>query len=125
MLLALLTGCASWRPTTIGLGQVIEQEQPQQVRVTLADGTRLIVRQPFILGDALAGNTEDCRLSTGGGRAECRDGTTPIALLQDVRGTEVRRTNALATAALFLVVLPTVYILVQFLTECEPRESCS
>ena len=46
LLLVLLTACHSWRPTTVSPQQLIPEEQPSLVRVTLIDGETVTVRDP-------------------------------------------------------------------------------
>ena len=51
-----LTGCYSWRPTTISPAQLIAEEQPDKVRVTLTDETRLTLDRPRIGNDSIWGS---------------------------------------------------------------------
>ncbi|MDE0730095.1 MAG: hypothetical protein OSB36_04115 [Longimicrobiales bacterium] len=75
LLIALLTGCHSWQPTTVSPRTVILEELPSGVRFRLPDGDTMIVMDPLMRNDSI--------LST-------EAGTVPIAL-QDVSGLEVRR----------------------------------
>ena len=53
LLMVLLNACYSWRPTTISPAQLIAEEEPSAVRVTLTDGRRLTFVDPFIDNDSL------------------------------------------------------------------------
>ena len=64
-----LTGCHSWHTATMSPAEVITDEQPSTVRVTLTDGTRLTVDDPTIQNDTIGG----------------------VVALSDVRTIEVRR----------------------------------
>ena len=75
LLIALLTGCHIWQPTTVSPRTVILEELPSGVRFRLPDGDTMIVMDPLMRNDSI--------LST-------EAGTVPIAL-QDVSGLEVRR----------------------------------
>ena len=75
-----LAGCYSWRATTTSPAEVIAEEQPSAVRVTLTDGTRLTLDAPTIRGDSI-------------GR---------VAALSDVRTIEVRRFSIGKTVGLVL-----------------------
>ena len=75
-----LTGCNSWHTPTISPAEVIADEKPSEVRVTLKDGTRLTLDDPTIRGDSI--------------------GT--VAALSDVRTIEVRRFSIGKTVGLVL-----------------------
>ena len=53
LLLVLLNACYSWRTTTISPAQLIAEEEPSIVRVTLTDGRQLTLRDPTIRNDSL------------------------------------------------------------------------
>ena len=52
----LLQGCTSWRtvPSSTGVAPVLSTERP--VRVSLSDGTVIVLESPRIAGDSLIGN---------------------------------------------------------------------
>ena len=58
LLLVLLTACHSWRPTTVSPQQLIPEEQPSLVRVTLIDGETVTVRDPTMRNDSIVGVTD-------------------------------------------------------------------
>ena len=53
LLLALLTGCQAWQPTTIRLETLIPAERPTAVRVTLSDGSILTIKDPIMRNDSI------------------------------------------------------------------------
>ena len=53
LLLVLLNACYSWRTTTISPAQLIPEEEPSIIRVTLTDGMQLTLRDPTIRNDSL------------------------------------------------------------------------
>ncbi len=86
-----LAACTSWKTQQVSPQQVISEEQPDWIRVTLTDGSQRVLEQPAVSGDILSG------LSDAG---------TPVHIpLADVVDVAVEKTNALKTAALIYVVL--------------------
>lgn len=67
MLVVFLAGCYSWRPTTVSPRQVIEEEQPSRVRVTLNSGTVTVIPDPVLVGDSIIPLEE----------LQCQSGYTP------------------------------------------------
>jgi hypothetical protein len=64
------------------------------MRVTLEDGSRLVLQRPEIVGDSLYGTPRDAGPSAGRPR--------PAVALAAVREVAVRRVNVVGTAALTL-----------------------
>jgi len=59
-LLLNLTACTSWQPAaTPSPTQFVEVEQPDRVRVTVRDGTELVLEEPSVEGDELLGTVEE------------------------------------------------------------------
>ena len=58
-LVIVAAGCAApvpkWKLQPAPVGQVIEQQSPDQVRMTLSNGDRFEVRGPVVVRDTLAG----------------------------------------------------------------------
>ncbi len=52
-LIALLPGCTSWKVTTRPVPALIEYQQPDRLRVTPANGERVVVHGPQVVGDTL------------------------------------------------------------------------
>ena len=83
LLLALLTGCQSWQPTTVSPRAVILEERPSSVRVTLTNGAIMTVVDPAMRNDSI--------VSTEAGVAAVAS--------RDVRLFEVRRFSTVKTIA--------------------------
>jgi len=82
-LIALLLGCTSWRMTTRPLPELVENQQPDRLRVTAANGARMVVHGPQVVGDTLA-----ARIFRSGAKAAVH---VPWS---GVRTVELRRLNA-------------------------------
>jgi len=54
----LAMGCTSWRVQGISPQMVIAREQPRAVLVTRADGSKVVVAGPSIVGDTLWGEVD-------------------------------------------------------------------
>ena len=93
LLLVLLTACHSWRPTTVSPQQLIPEERPSRVRVTLTDGETVTVKDPTMRNDSIVGVTDAVGALM----------TRPVGVAsQDVRLLEVRRlsvTKSVLTSA--------------------------
>ncbi len=50
-----LSSCTSWQVQSVSPEQVVEEDQPSQIRVTLTDSSELEMEQPRIVGDTLRG----------------------------------------------------------------------
>ncbi len=53
LLLVLLNACYSWQLTTISPAQIIAEESPSTLRITLTDGRQLTLDYPLISNDSL------------------------------------------------------------------------
>lgn len=112
LLVVHLGGCYSWRPTTVAPPQVIEVEDPAQVRVTSVGCGRLVLSDPEIRGDSLAGLSEVYaqvevapRGGAFGGEVRTRTYSRAAVALSDIQEIEVRKASVLKTAALALPLL--------------------
>jgi hypothetical protein len=54
-LLLLVAACSSWRTEPVTPTQLIQSRQPRKIRIERVDGTRLVLAQPFVRGDTVAG----------------------------------------------------------------------
>ena len=82
LLMVLLTACHSWRPTTVSPQQLIPEERPSRVRVTLTDGETVTVKDPTMRNDSIVGVTDAVGVLM----------TRPVGVAsRDVRLLEVRR----------------------------------
>jgi hypothetical protein len=107
LLPALAVACTSWHVESVSPVQVIAK-QPAQVRVTLAAGDQLVIRNPRVVGDSIVGVSARSK------------GPTPIgAPLVLVHGVATRRVSALKTGLLAGGVLAvTVAVLIVRTAEC-------
>jgi len=95
-----LNACSTWDPVAVSPRQFVEEEQPAAIRITRADGNRLVVRYPLIENDSIH-SVQACQaLLTPREPGGCA-GWLPLA---DVSALEVERVNVLRTLALILVV---------------------
>ncbi|HIF07834.1 MAG TPA: hypothetical protein EYQ64_13055 [Gemmatimonadetes bacterium] len=67
-LLVLLVGCHTWQPTTVSPRAFASEERPASVRLTLADGRTLTLKNPVMRNDSIVsivstGASEDRRFS--------------------------------------------------------------
>ena len=86
--------CTHWKVQSAFPEQVVSVRRPQKVRVTRDDGSRIVLRQPEIVGDTLYGAPRDGRAAAGSPR--------PAVALTDVSEVAVRRVNVVRTAVLAL-----------------------
>ncbi|HJR16014.1 MAG TPA: hypothetical protein VJ808_04105 [Gemmatimonadales bacterium] len=83
--------CMSWQTQEASPEQLLAENPPDQVRVTRADGSTVLIVKPLISGDSLTGTLPGSAPDSG----------RPLSLpLADVRSVEVRRVNAGRTALL-------------------------
>jgi len=50
-----LSSCTSWQVQSVSPEQVVTEDQPSAIRVTLTDSSKLEMEQPRIVGDTLRG----------------------------------------------------------------------
>ena len=55
LLPAYVGSCTSWRVEPVSPAQVVNQDQPSTIRVTLNDGSRFELDSPVVSGDTLLG----------------------------------------------------------------------
>ena len=106
LLMVLLTACHSWRPTTVSPQQLIPEEQPSLVRVTLIDGETVTVRDPTMRNDSIVGVRD----------ADEALMTSPVGVAsRDVRLLEVRRLsvtkNIVLAVPLILVAAAIIFVI--------------
>ena len=58
LLILHLGACTSWRPATVSPRQVMEDDEPEVVRITLTDGERVTLLSPEVRGDTISGIRE-------------------------------------------------------------------
>ncbi|HSE66630.1 MAG TPA: hypothetical protein VLB12_06570, partial [Gemmatimonadales bacterium] len=52
---ALMLACTYWQPVTPNPAEFISEKQPEKVRVTRADGSKVQLRYPRVVEDSLQG----------------------------------------------------------------------
>jgi hypothetical protein len=77
-----LTSCSSWHVQPVSPEQVVSEDQPSEVRVTLVDSSQFVMKEPRVSGDTLSG-------LVSGGQQDI--------LLSDISRMEVKRGNVLKT----------------------------
>jgi len=80
-----LVACSSWKTQEASPQQVLADEQPDKVQVTLADGSKIVLEEPVVSGDTLSG---------------LDDGTPVHIPLADVSSIAVKGTNVVKTGLL-------------------------
>jgi hypothetical protein len=58
-----LLACSTWKTQEASPQQVLADEQPAKVRVTLTDGSQVVLEQPVVSGDTLTGLREGEQVS--------------------------------------------------------------
>jgi hypothetical protein len=87
------SACTHWKVQSAFPEQVVSR-RPQRVRVTRNDSSRIVLRQPEIVGDTMYGAPRNGRAAVGGPR--------PAIALTDVSEVAVRRVSVVRTTALVL-----------------------
>jgi len=59
LLPAYLSSCTAWHVQGANPAQVVEQEQPSQIRVTMVDHSEVLLDEPYVSGDTLIGRERD------------------------------------------------------------------
>ncbi len=89
-LLAFLSACHKWVPLEPPVAQAIAERDPGTVRVTLADSSRIVLKEPHIMGDSLIAFEDG------------KEPQTVALLLEDLQRVEEKRANTPATVFLIL-----------------------
>ena len=102
-----LVACTSWKTQEASPQQVLADDQPDKVRVTLTDGSQVVLEEPAVSGDTLSG----------------LDDSTPVHIpLADVADVEVRKTDIIPTVALVVLGLGVVFVGVAAIVLCTDDE---
>ena len=107
-----LVACSSWKTQEASPQQVINEDQPDKVQVTLADGSQLVLEEPAVSGDTLSG---------------LDDGTPVHIPLADVSSIAVQGTDGGKTGlAVFggLLALGAVVVVVGYIVICGDSGDC-
>ena len=88
LLPAYVASCTSWHIEPVSPAQVVSQDKPSTVRVTLNDGSRFELDSPVVSGDSLLGLVKD------------ESYRQRAVLLADISRFEIRKGDALKTVGL-------------------------
>ena len=88
LLPAYVASCMSWRVEPLSPAQVVTQEQPSAIRVTMKYGSRFELESPVVSGDSLVGLVKTESYASRG------------VLLADISRVEIRKGDALKTVGL-------------------------
>jgi hypothetical protein len=103
--------CMSWKTQPVSPDHIVAQD-PDQVRVTLGNGSKVVVARPAIIGDSLIG------APTG---ANPKRSAQRLAIpLSDIQSVEVRRVNAGKTALLVAGLGVTAMVVIAAANCCGP-----
>ena len=113
-----LAGCSSWYVQEVSPQQLVTEEQPKKIRVTLTDGSQLQIEQPTVSGDTLMG------YEVRGRRYSGQQVNIPLS---DVTDVAIQRTDAGKTTALIVgtvLVVGAAVVVVGYLIVCS-EGACS
>ena len=86
-----LWACSTWQTTNTAPEQILAQQQPDRIRVTMTDGSEFVLLKPRIQGDSLAGLAL-FDVPLGAGRPATEPTPTSVAL-EEIRHVAVERSN--------------------------------
>ncbi len=113
-----ISSCTSWQVQSVSPEQVVEQEQPSQVRVTTTDQSEVVLEAPRVSGDNLLG-LGDRNVSWAGTIYAVSDTGSALEIpLADISHLAVKKTNITKSVLLglgiaagaFVVLAAVVYI---------------
>jgi hypothetical protein len=93
-----LTGCQTWQPTTVRPRQLIEEEQPSEIRIIGSAGSQVTLSSPSLKGDSIIGT-----------RVRLRRTETVTVPFSDIDGIAVKRIAGLRTLGAILLI-PTLIV---------------
>ena len=88
LLPAYVASCMSWRVEPVSPAQLVTQDHPSAIRVTMNDGSRFELESPVVSGDSLLGLAKSESYAPRG------------VLLADISRVEIRKGDALKTVGL-------------------------
>ena len=118
LLPAFLAGCSSWYVQEVSPQQLLTEEQPGKIRVTLTDGSQVVLQQPRVSGDTLMGRVAGKGRTPSGEMFVSEQMSIPLS---DVADVAIQRTDAGKTTAFILgtvVVVGGAVVLVGYLIVC-------
>ncbi len=117
VLAAYLPACTSWKTQPVSPEHTIATKQPSRVRVTRADGSKIILIRPQVAGDSLAGDLP------GSGRPGQPNSRLAVPL-SDVREVAVERVDGVKTGALIVGLGLTAVLVAAALSEDDSPPPC-
>ncbi len=88
-----LSSCTSWQVQSVSPEQVVEEEQPSQVRVTTTDQSEVVLEAPRVSGDNLLG-LGDRHVSWAGSAYAVSDTGSALKIpLADISHVAIKKTN--------------------------------
>jgi hypothetical protein len=107
-----LIGCTGWHVESLSPAEVVERQQPNEIRVQHGDGRREVLYQPEVRGDSLLGRQDPSAAHHDRGLA-----------LTDVKVVATRHVSAGRTAGLLLGIGVMVGVLVAVSTMQGPFDN--
>lgn len=107
-----LAACTSWQVQEVAPAQMLEEEQPTEVRVTRTDGSAFVLENPQVSGDTLSG---------------VRDGLQMSISLSTVDAIAVRKSDTgktIGVAFLSVVLVAGAVALIVYLDVCGRQNAC-
>ena len=102
-LIVTLSACTGWRAQTEPPAMVIQGGQPDRVRLHLDDSRTVVLEEPYLVGDSVAGIEERVTRNSQV-RARIAFPVTSVSSV-DVRGVSPTRTGILVFGAIAAIVL--------------------
>ncbi len=122
-----LSSCTSWQVQSVSPEQVVEEEQPSQVRVTTTDQSEVVLEAPRVSGDNLLG-LGDRNVSWAGSIYAVSDTGSALEIpLADISHLAVKKTNTTNSVLLGVGVAAAVAAfmgVIAFLSICSGEGSC-
>ena len=113
LLPAYVASCTSWHVEPVSPVQVVTQQQPSTIRITLNDGSRFELDSLVVSGDTLLGLVKRDPAPVGQVSYVQR-----AVLLADIVRVEIKKVDALKTAAGVVGLALLVFVVAQLVETC-------
>ncbi len=116
-----LSSCTSWQVQPVSPEQVVEEEQPSQVRVTTTDQSEVVLEAPRMSGDNLLG-LGDRNASWAGSAYAVSDTGSALAIpLADISHVAIKKTNTTNSVLLGLGIAAGAFVVVvaAYILQCD------
>ena len=126
---AYLAACSSWHVQEVSPQELVTEEQPKKIRVTLIDGSQMEIEHPRVSGNTLIGcEVRDRRYCPSDPGALLESGRQVSIPLSDVRDVAISKTDAgkitMLIVGTVLVVGAAVVVLVYRAVCSSPDAAC-